>query len=149
MHLTEVCHAAIFFALLLTSELDALCGENVHPYSRRNGRASKDELERKSEQSEKRERVQLLCRFHHTKKHRRRFALRQYSSPCCLRASSTHSTARMCTRIRAGTEERTKMSWKERENRTKSASEFNSYVRFTTRKNTAISGVCVVEQVSS
>ena len=47
--------------------------------------------------------------------------------------------------MRTGTEERTKMDWKERENRTKSASEFNSYVRFTTRKNTAISGVCVVE----
>ncbi len=65
---TEVCPETIFFALLLTSKLDALCGENVHPYSRRNRRANKDELERKREHSEKRERVQLLCQIHHTKK---------------------------------------------------------------------------------
>ena len=72
---TEVCPEAIFIALLLTSELDALCGENVHPYSHRNRRANKDELERKSEQSIKREQVQLLCQIHHTKKHRHKRCL--------------------------------------------------------------------------
>ena len=72
---TEVCPEAIFIALLLTSKLDALYGETVHPYSRRNRRANKDELERKREQNEKRERVQLLCQIHHTKKHRHKRCL--------------------------------------------------------------------------
>ena len=72
---TEVCPEAIFIALLLTSKLDALCGENLHPYSRRNRRANKDELERKREQNEKRERVQLLCQYPHTKKHRQKRCL--------------------------------------------------------------------------